>query len=270
MIYKSVSIDEVIGRVIRNTRLQDTAYIADITVWIPEAMRMMGAIQALVPDFKDLQVKFHKAHMPCLEFIEAVEWRCHRLRHGNSIKDARTPQPRSYNTGGTDVYTSVVYKQPVPDGNYNYVSDLVKLNECPETYHEYYQTELDRIITSFECDNIRVYFQRVPLDARGLPMIPDNENFKQALYWYVRDMMVGSGYEDKVFKEKELFEKWEFYAGRAMAEITFPSPDEMETRIATLSRFIPPENYWENYFKVSHKEPEIRPMNSYYNNFLDI
>jgi hypothetical protein len=88
------------------------------------------------------------------------------------------------------------------------------------------------------------------VDADGLPLIPDNENYKQALYWYVRAMMIGSGYPDKQFTYEQCIQQHEHYAARAMGEITYPSPDDMENIKNTLVRFIPPPNYWENFFRT--------------------
>lgn len=267
MVYRSVSIDEVIGRVIRNTRVQDSAYIIDMHEWIPEAMRLLECKQQLIQLHEDLTTKFHKVRMPCgLQFIDAIEYKCHRLPHGNSVKDIHTPQPRRHDSNGP--FISVIGKQSVPDGNTIWVSTIEELNRLPFCDDAYYQTELDHILTSFDCGPIRVHYHSVPVDARGLPLIPDNENFKEALYWWVRDRMQGAGFHDPVYKEGVCFQKFEFYSARAIGEITYPSPDEMEQRVNTLSRFIPPENYYENFFKVSEPEPMIRPTHRYDNRIL--
>jgi hypothetical protein len=87
-----------------------------------------------------------------------------------------------------------------------------------------------------------------------LPLIPDNQNYKEALYLYVRAKMIGSGYQDKVYQEQTLMQRFETIGRRAINEITYPTPDEKEQQVKTQVRFIPPDNYWENFFRVDSHE----------------
>lgn len=253
MLYKSCSIDEVIGRVIRNTRVQDTAFIIDMHEWIPEAMDAMNTEMQYSPDFVDVEIKFHKGKLPCgLVSIDAVEYNGMRLAYGNSVKNIQTghtpPEP-----AGISAFISLPAKTKLPDGNYTYTTDFVSVMNLPVCTNAYYQIEMDRILTSFENGCARIHFQKTPTDKSGLPMIPDNQNYKEAIYWYVRGKMIEAGFNDK-FKWETCNAKFEFHAGRAVTEIDYPSPDQMEMRINSLVRFIPPSGYFENFFGVTRSE----------------
>lgn len=260
MIYKSSSIQEVIARVIRNTRVQDSSYLVDMVEWIPEAMGYMRTKQEMKYDYKDVEISFHKGKMPCgLNILQAVEYEGKRLNYRNSVKHYATGSSTPTESNAIPLFVSEVTVQNQEEftGKENHIwkSDLKSINECSLHEKHYYQTELDYINTSFADGTVRLHFLGLPVASDGFPLIPDNENYKEALYYYVRAKMIGCGYVDSVFKEQELLQRFEAYAARAMGQIKYPSVDVMESRINTHVRFIPPANYWESFFKTDSPEP---------------
>lgn len=254
MSYQASSINEVIGRVIRNTRVSDTAYIADMHEWIPEAMELLHTQNQYSHEYEDIDIKFHKGKLPCgLVFIYAVEYCGTRLPYGNSVRDVRAGQrPAQYSEAAA--FISRVDQVPVPNGNYVYFSTLTQVLQYPENTVQYYQTDLGRILTSFETGTVRIYFAKVPVDGNGLPLIPDNSNYKEALYWYCRQKMIEAGFSDPVMKWEACHAMFEKHAERAVTEIDYPSPDEMEHRINTLTTLIKPANYFDEFFRVAVAE----------------
>jgi hypothetical protein len=111
------------------------------------------------------------------------------------------------------------------------------------------------INTSFADGYVVVYYRGVKTDEDGFPMVPDNQSYKQALYWYCRSMMIGAGWEDKQFTYKECYEQFEHvYGPRALAEIRMPSPEQMEHRINTFVRFLPNQGYYDSFFNTDRGE----------------
>lgn len=270
MIYSSVSIKNIIARVIRNTRIQDSSYIQDMTEWIPEAMGYMRTNFELSYRWKDVEINFHKGILPCgLIHVEAVEYNGQRLKTSNTSKHYATGHDLRYDPDADNteaqLFISTIgidsledYGQP---GNFLYKSDikpfqtsLTGVNSCDISPSNFYKIEMNCITTSMADATIRVHYKAQPMDSEGFPLIPDNENYKEALYYYVRAKMIGCGYHDTAFKEQELMQRFEGYAARAIGEIKYPSPDIMQSRIDTLVRFIPPANYWENYFRTDSPE----------------
>lgn len=255
MVHQHCSIDEVIGKVIRNTRVTDTAFIIDMDTWIGECMALLGIPQSFVQDYEDLTIKFHKSKLPCvLEYIDAVEYNGMRLPYGNSVKNIKTGPVVSYDTN--PVYISKAQKIAVPNGNYVYSSTLEAANKLPLCSNEYYQVEMGYILTSFETGCVRVHFHKVPTDSNGLPFIPDNENCKESLYWYCRKKMIEAGYQDKVFNWDKCDAMYNLHAERAIGEIDYPSPDQVETKLNNSLHLLIPRSYWDNFFGVQNRQYE--------------
>ena len=269
MVYNSVSIQEVIARIVRNTRIQDSSYIQDMNEWIPEAMGYMKTQFNLSLRFADVPINFHKWRMPCdQKYIEAVEYNGCRLNYSSTVK---APQ-----TGGAGNYQGVapttmmgaispITKEVVENNevtmheteftNYTkFCTEYKEVCKCPMHATAWYQTELDYLVTSFSDGVVRIHYRGIPVDKDGLPLIPDNQNYKEALYWYVRSKMYGAGYEEKQYQETDMMQRFEMYAARAIGEITYPTPDMKEQQLKTQVRFIPAANYYENFFRVDNNE----------------
>jgi hypothetical protein len=254
MIYQSVSMKSVIGRVIRNTRLQDTSYIADMHDWLYEAMGMLETRQSTSGKAEDITISFHKGKLPCgLRWLDAVEYNGCRLHLGNSVRPVSREVVLSQPTDGLSVFATQIDKIVPVENHLLWSSTLAQVNRKPLSTSNFYEVEMGYISTSM-CDAVvTVYFRAVPTDKDGLPLIPDNENYKQALYFYARAQLIGSGYPDKVFSYEQCEQRFEHYGARALGEISYPSPDEMENIKNTLVRFIPPPNYWENFFRAGEE-----------------
>lgn len=260
MLYNSTSIDEVIARVLRNTRVQDSSYIQDMMEWIPEAMSFMRTRYELTRKFYDVDINFHKGKLPCgLIFIDAVEYAGCRLNYSSTSKH--------YGTGHNVLFPNITENEPflsviapIPNGENNFwSSETVPIASLGLHPTAFYNLELGWITTSFADGCVRLHYRSQPLDEGGMPLIPDNENYKEAIYNYVRAKMIGCGYKDEVFREDVLMQRFETYARRAINEITYPTPDEKEQQVKTQVRLIPPQNYWENYFRVDDHERPYYP-----------
>lgn len=273
MLYKSCSIDEVIARVIRNTRVQDSSYITDMQEWIPEAMGFMQTKFDLKPAYADVSVVYHKGKLPCdLEWVEAVEYEGRRIGTSNTVKNYMTGH-NIQDKGNTDIINTPLFIstiQATPNQTYfdetnliwksdaePLVNNLNVPNSCDVQPSVFYDIEMDYITTSFADGTVRLHYMARPSDENGLPLIPDNQNYKEALYYYTRAKMVGAGYRDPVYQERELMERFETYARRAINEITYPTPDDKEQQLKTQVRFIPPANYWSNFFRTDNHEKYI-------------
>lgn len=250
MIYQSVSIESVIARVIRNTRIQDSSYLHDMKEWIPEAMGLMQTKTVLSSRFEDVQIDFHKGKLPCsLHHIQAVEYNGRRLREGASVKNIATSQkipdsdPIVTSTLAPTVTDDHVFWGP------QFSSDSAEGCNALPLCSEYYQVEMGYITTSFADGTVRIYFAAQPVDENDLPLIPDNENYKQALYYYCRAMMIGAGYHDTVYNLTSLMTLFEVHAARAISQIRYPSVDSMPDKVTSMVRFLPQENYFDNYFR---------------------
>ncbi len=256
MQYAYTSLKTVIGNVIRNTRIQDASYIADIHEWLYEAMDMMETRFTLEGKWERIDINFHKGKLPCgLRFLDGVEYKGHRLRQGGGTRPAEKDKPLFYVTNAS-AFSTDIYKQQTATTHELYATALRQISAQSFHPYDYYFTDMGTINTSFPEGDVTIYYRGVKVDEDGFPMIPDNQDYKQALYWYCRSMMIGAGWEDKQFTYKECFEQFEgIYAPRAIAAIRMPSPEDMEHRINTFVRFLPHQGYYDNFFNTDRGEP---------------
>jgi hypothetical protein len=261
MLYNSTSLDEVIARIIRNTRVQDSSYLLDMVEWIPEAMGQMKTRYETVALYKDITINFHKGKLPCGEiYIDAVQYGCTRLPYSSTVKHYATGHSLS-TPDTTEVFTSVVETKTntANENNIFWTSTQEAVKNCTINEYDWFAIEMGWITTSFADGVVRLYYRSQPLDDNGFPLIPDNENYKQAIYWYVRAMMIGAGFKDQVYNEADLMRRFETYARRAINEITYPTPEEKEQQLKVQVRLIPPSNYYENFYRVDNHEPIFNP-----------
>lgn len=263
MIYQTTSVQEVIARVIRNTRLQDGSYLVDMNEWIPEAMGYMKTKVAMVGRYQDIVIKYHKGRLPCgCNTLNAIQYGNCRLSYFRGAKTADsqlcppiTESADSVYPGipvdGVTTFGSHIVKRGAEDDGITvsyYETNLAVVNDMPFHGEHWYYTELDHINTSFESGTIRTFFMSIPLDDDGMPMIPDDELYKEALYWYVRSKMIGAGFTDKQFTEQTCYDRFQSYAEKAMSRIRYPSVDQQAGKVARMTRLVMPVDYWSSFF----------------------
>jgi hypothetical protein len=267
------SIEEVIARVIRNTRVQDNSYIKDMDEWIPEAMGLLKTQFQLISKYEDIVINFHKGKLPRdLDYIDAVEINGKRLHKGNSIiapgSNSREQNKRLHGglngtTNGFEFLPQVYNapSQPNPQENSQiFTQDLVPQGPRRHEEDHWYSEDINGYInTSLHTGRIRVHYKAIPCDEDGLPIIPNNENYKQALYFYCRAMMIGAGYKDNVFTYDKIMDvnpKGHFwtYGERAIGEIIYPDLNSMEYKMNANLRLIKDESYFDKFFNTPHEE----------------
>lgn len=273
-----VSAKRVLADVARNNggRLP-TAYHDDILEWLPEGIDMLSRTGTLAttstPSLNDggaLITKNHVVKIPCdLVAILAIEDQYgNRLPEGGDITDITRPTT-AFGQNGDVSRASVFEVNPLvhqtADGVPTtepgtsipiYGTDLELVTSTSQTA-AYYKVSGNCIQTSFETGFVKIHYLQRPLDKDGYPMIPDNQNFKTALYWYVMRMLIGAGYEHPVFKYKDCDIEFEKFAARAIGELTYPSLDEYARINRSFVRLVPPYHFADDFFINSEQTQQI-------------
>ncbi len=273
------SAKEVLANVIRGIGYRlPSVYHDDILEWIPEGANLIQTTTSLVtkssgavdcPD--EIIVHNHCAPLPCgfVNILAVEDENGNRLPEGGDITDI-TLQTSSRHIGvgldgdaristfETDPFdhqtsTGVPTTQPgtgVPwDG-----SDIVP-ERLSKKGNQYYKIQGNYIQTSFECGHIRIHYLALPVDKEGYPLIPNNQNFKQALEWHVIRRLIGAGYQHPVFNWDKANEQFDIYACRAMNEVSFASLDTRARTWRSTVRLIPPDSYSSDFF-IGSEQPE--------------
>lgn len=130
------------------------------------------------------------------------------------------------------------------------INQLIKGNNThniPKSSFNFYDIEPGYLITSFKNGNIKVHYVELPLDDEGLPLIVDNYNYIEALFWGVSTDLILSGYRHESFDWREAESKWNVFRKRANPNRTW-TIDEAEqfTRMWLNYRF--PQRAPQNFF----------------------
>lgn len=226
MIYKTTSVKNIISKVRRDLKTDDMEWAGDAIEWIGEVIEDLGTYTALEKVAKDLTICAHKALIPCgVAAIHAVEYDGNRLSFGGDqtgyslVKEARTT-----NLSPTD---------------------------------EYYQVNPNYIITSFQEGTIRLHFSQYPLDEVGLPLIPDQFDYRESCLWYILGRMIMGGYQHPVFSYDYCMQNYEYHAKKARNRAKTPNIDQMETFRRTWVRILPIDMNVGNFFMGSESQEQI-------------
>jgi hypothetical protein len=255
-VYGSTSIKEVIARVYRNTRFTDMSYIEDMKEWIPEAMGLLETKYQLVTRSLPLTIKNHCAKLPCHIRSMVVEKEGRRLPYGSTEVDYQNNpfqedrRVETQNTFFSSDSSTHVTTQCDEDSYINLLrgQDLKKVveNIIPG---EFYKIQNGFIQTSFEEGEVIVHYEAFPVDDEGYLLIPENEAYKQALFYYVLAHMILTGYEHKILSYNDcLYQFEQVYGPRATGEIMYPSVDRMERLRRSTVRLIPPDYFPGDFF----------------------
>ena len=259
MNYNLDSIDTVVAKILRNTGVKDSHYIQDILEWIAEGVDLLKTNAELISDVAEEEVIFHKCWVPCgCRYIKAIEYNGRRLPYNNSSRDLRECAINTLPASSFEnTFTTFPTVNPTVDGNYTWNSKATQDNIPAESDPTAsYQLDGNSILTSFPAGKIKIHYKRIALDKNGMPLIPSNGDYKEALYFFVRGRMAGAGFEDKVYSIRELHDLFELHAGRAIADVEYPTPDQVETSVNATTRLIPIRDYWNNFFNTPFGEEQ--------------
>lgn len=248
MVVKWVTIKPVLARIVRNIRDVDGDYLADLPEWIAEAIAKLKTHYQLELKFEKIDIRFHIGKLPCqIDALAAVIYRGQRLMPGDPAGPLRVPS-NTANSAFVSILNSPGGSKDIEETDVNdwpfYLNTVEEVALMPIS-SDTYRINYNKIETSVKDGQLGIWFWRVPCDSEGLPMVPDNENFKTAVYWYARMMMIGAGYEDKVFSYDKCDYNFNLYGERAINEITYPTPDEKQKTIQNTVSLIPHLYDWE-------------------------
>lgn len=290
-IIKYTSVKEVIGRVIDDVGSKlPNHYFDSMLEWIPQGIRMLETKYQLVlkstgnytesTEEKDPHALYTKNHVVPIPkdvmTIMAVEDEFgERVRLASAQVDY-TNQTDRYTTGGggyldaraTNFQVDVFDHNganPATQGAGSTVpwdgSDIKQV--ASSGLKASYKIQGNMIQTSVECMFIKLHYLSLPTDQDGYLLVPDVEEYKQALGFYVLRQLIGAGYKHPIWNGppgwqhyNAMFEK---YAGRALGVIKYPEIDRMEKlRTGFAERLIPAHHAYDDFFVGIEQTQDIQ------------
>ena len=272
-IYKYISSKAIVARVIDNVGSKLPGhYFQPMMEWIAQGISMLKTKYQLIerstgnyknpdtgePDLDAIFTFNHVAPLPVdmIDLIAVEDMYGERVREASAVVDFTNLSDR-YSTGkGSNANTRATNWQTdvTQHGANNIPTDGSDIKQAdfanlPLTY----KIQGSMIQTSHDCAFVKIYYYTVNRDKDGYLLVPDVEEYKQALTFYVLRQLVGAGFKHPVFKGERGFmyfdQQWEKYAGRALGKIKYPTIDRMEKlRTGFAERIIPPRHAYADFF----------------------
>lgn len=127
-----------------------------------------------------------------------------------------------------------------------------------------YTTKPGYIMTNAPKGFVKISYYAIPTDDDSMPLIPNNENVKEALTWYIILKLLYPKKLRGVIKENDYTEmknNWHYYKRLAYGDSLMPSnADEMESIKNTWLKLYPEQNDHDLFFSTTGEEQ------NYYNN----
>lgn len=251
MIYNLVSCRRVIAKVMTDLDLQEEAHrISDFVSWIGEGMLKIGAFPALTTKVTG------KEGIPLLEIIDyQAKLPCdmHTLNQIAYSKDNNGPfYPMRYATGSYSFNHGMSNDLP-PTTSEN--TDHQPTTEQGTTFNADYTYS---VVGGFVKTNIRtgyllVSYQAIPVDEDNYPLIPNDESFMEALYWYINMKITYPQWKNGTVRDAIYYDaksSWNYYRKQAYGNAMMPNADQLESIKNTWIRLIPEINANKNFFSA--------------------
>lgn len=124
-----------------------------------------------------------------------------------------------------------------------------------------YEIQSGVITTSFADGYVEIAYQAIATDEDGFPLVPDNEDFKLAVEYYIRYRAMEGLWEmgkvaDKVFNRVDQLKCW--YIGAAQSDMQFSNMDHVEAAMNSINRLIINSSAQRNFFKFMGKNERIK------------
>ncbi len=120
-----------------------------------------------------------------------------------------------------------------------------------------YTTKPGYINTCMPRGFVKISYYAIYTDEDSMPMIPDLESYKEAIYWYVTmKLMYPKKLKGQISQGDyyDIRNSYNFYRKQAYAEAMMPGPDEIESIKNTYHKLYPEMNDHDTFFSTSGEE----------------
>jgi len=179
---KYISSKALIGRFIQEMGIEDTNFVAQVPVWIEDAISIMCVPKYYVYKGTMINIDRKQGLIPCdIEFMHSAY-----ISAGDDFTEKR------------NLRRLVIRNAPI-------INPSVKI---PTSGLEYAHINGRYIYTSFDKGQVYLLYKGVPCDNEGYPLVPNDAHFNEAISYYFIKMLSMSGYKHPVFSFKDAYELW--------------------------------------------------------------
>lgn len=277
---KKESVILTISRMLANDIPSD--FMEDIKEWIYEVIRELDLDEMMVRAHATLPIKGHCVKLPCTYYklvaVEDKEGR--RVARGTDVTNPVNPtnifQENARNPSIID-RTTGFFVTPDQQRKLREINPMTGVRDIiyerqnqanagdnifnVEETMRYYIPELDylKFPNSMENETVKVHMYVYPLDCDGFPLIPDENNTKQCMMWYVLSRLKANGFKmkEETFTFDRLERRYEDHLKYAYSALTKMTLDEAESLRRSNVRLIFEDNRWETFDINGEQREEI-------------
>ena len=291
-----VSSKQILAKVIADYNLaEDDIRISDIKSWIGEGMELIGAVNQLDHRVATVQIKDYQCKLPCdMHQLDSVAY---STNTEGWIPVKKTTGTFSVFDSMCDCDKPELLIQdtaliPLVKNMFNLVDDkeaLDKINEDPNIrktlqglinnattgavngvlqpgvktntcQRVQYDIKPGYLVFNLRNGNAKISYRAIHLDNDGMPMIPDNQTYKEALIYFIGtkllypDYIKGNVSQHVYYNVKN---SWNFYRKSAYAEAMLPYQDELNNIQNTWHTLVPEMDANETFFSHTGDREQI-------------
>lgn len=259
MIYNLVSCKKVISKVFTDLDLaEDTHRVLDFIEWIGEGLKKIGAFPQMTTKVLGkeglpmLELDNYQAKLPAdLHTINQVAF-CKTGTLGPFYAMRYATGSFSSNhevTGTTNTFNSFQASSE---------------NQTIHSYDWFYNIVGGYIKTNLKEGNLMISYQAIPVDTDGYPMVPNDESFLEALYWYINMKLTYPQWKNGTVRDAVYYDaksSWNYYRKQAYGNAMMPDGDQLDTIKNVWLKLIPEINANRTFFSTVGQEELIYNKN---------
>lgn len=304
MIYKVTSVKRVIAKVFTDLDLKEGDHrVTDMIEWAGEAVKKIGAFPSLITRTTGkggqplLALVNYQVKLPCdLIGINQVSYApteagpFYPMSYASGSYDANVPNVAIPSTNDA---LAIVSESPLVELTMSlygdtYAQALTRINTYPNIREQLeallynnttplsdrdtttlsdpytYVVNSNYIKTNIRTGYLMVSYQAVPVDDEGYPMIPDDESFEEAIYWYINMKLTYPEWKMGRVRDAVYFDarnSWNYYRKQAYGNAMMPNVDQLEAIKNAWLRLVPEINEHGNAFATLAQKQMIYNKN---------
>lgn len=286
-----ISSKSIIAKLISDLNVdEDKLPISDVKEWIMEGLLKIGAVSQYEHKVKILPVIGHQAKLPC-DLYKLDQIAFSMQKDGSWLPIRKTTSSFGlYHDKCVDNPEMLIQDEgliPLVKNLFNLVNDkeaLTKLNEEPNmrktlsallnqytvnsvngkyTYNHkdgtmysfdlQYDTKPGYIMINIPSGFVKISYTAIYTDDDGMPLIPDLESYKEAIFWYIAMKLLYPKYLKGELNQSQYYDirrSWNFYRKEAYAEAMMPDEGEIESIKNDWHKLYPEFNEHNNFYST--------------------
>lgn len=233
-----ISLQVIVAQVYRDLGLDEEYDLIDLIEWSVDALRFINVYDQYETKDECINIVNHRAEIPC-NLIALLEVKANGIQldkaSNNNFKKPKGKliEPYSYNLNTID-------SMPLRLGRLYHL-----------TNGDSFIFKNGWIKTSFKEGKLDIKYNTIPTDEEGLPLIPDEVSYKEAITWFIKmkHFYKKAITEDRFrwfYQDAEV--KWNKYCNQAGTKAMMPDVFTLENIKRNFLSFIPKMNSYKNFY----------------------